>query len=372
MTLALHGKSRRHQAILAFAAILTVFAAFAAAMATRAITPVSADEPSEINFAILVCADLVDTTGLNQPAAFAYEVGGEPLPFTWDGNGGTTTCQPVYLTLADIRDRVTVRQVTPSSWKNQPGFPKRRAIYCQDNTGLSAPGDSIEVGFYRADDEIVCYETGIISLQSFAETDIKPFPGTGLACHVIFNNVRMYVETEPETPTTTPTEEPTVEVTTTPPAEIETPTAPSTATATATPTATTTLTATPTAPLTPIVTVTPTAVDDSPATPVPGGGEPNPQEPAPETPTIDASDVEVETPTAPDDGEVAGERTTIAGATPLAPHSGDAFAPSEGTTARWAVAACFLFAASMGFTLIGLLRRQHGTTPVEHEPEGEQ
>lgn len=309
---------------------------------------------TEVNFSILVCGDFTDDTGLNQSAVFRYQVNGQLLPDGWDADGGTQPCQPAYVTLADITETITVRQITPASWANQPGFPQRRAVFYQDNPQLSAPGDSIEVGFYRADDRIGCYEAGILSVQPLARTDIEPFPGTGLACHVIFNNVRMYVE--PEQPTETPTEAPTIPV--------EDPTAPveETETPTPSPTNTATATATSTATPSPIVTEPPSPDDgedgDTTPDPDPEGGEPNPQQPEPSDPG-DETDGESDE---PEDGEVAGERTAIANPTPVAPNSGNGAVPSEGTAARWAVAGCFLFAASMAFAALGLLAQRRDST----------
>jgi hypothetical protein len=307
-------------------------------------TLVTPENVCKIPVSLVLCTDLRDDTNANIPAPFTILVNGSPLAVKHDGNGGGTHCQPVFLELNSIQQTVDVQFLTPATWQHAPGYPQRRVIFNVDNTQLSRPGDSVEVRFYEAGGYRACYEGGIETLNPLTEVEIPPIgPNGGLNCHVVFNSVR--VEST-ETPTPTPTMP-----TPTPEDPAETPEPPTT---NDDPTATPTPPASEESP-TPGTTQTPEAETTASPTPQPssGGGTtgnpPSSGGSSGEQGGTDGAPAAEET--------VAGERTPASGSTPIAPSTGETPELAGTHASVWAVIACLLLAASIGFTTLALWQR---------------
>ncbi len=373
MTLALHGKTRTRQASLVLGAIFALLAALTAGIAAREASTASAFEdlyqvqtfsvedyaepegvlragelaPIEnaqpVDVALIICMDHVDATNVDLPAPFTYRVNGEPLGLVFDSNGGHEGCFPIFHTLDDLTQPLLVEQIIPMSWENAPGYPLRRVIHYQDNPQANRPGSSTLVQFAtgKGGDELICYEPGI---EGFAPQAL--LPGTGLACHVVFENVRAEPVTTP-TPTATATQ----------PQAPTQPTQPATSTPTPSPSPT---------PVggnsvTPMNTASATATGTSTVEPGAGGraDQPNTGEATAtsEVPSTGGGGDGSASTVQPEE-TVAGERTPAVGSTPVAPDTGEGGEIAGRHPAVWAVAACFLFALSMSFTLIGMWRRE--------------
>lgn len=293
----------------------------------------SETDPEPIEVSLTICQENTDTTDVDLPAVFTYKVKGQPAGGIVDSNGGQHSCFSRYLTLPNLIDPILVEQVTPATWQNAPGYPQRRVIHYQDNPQANRPGDSVLVQYAPGKGGgIVCYEPGIVGLLPAGAVG-----GTGLACHVVFENVRMEPDETPTptptqpTPTATPTEDPSQAPTQ--PVEQASPTV--SPTGTSDDPAATATTADP-------GTAVPTAAGDPTATataPTSGQGGGDSVPPAPEE-------------------TVAGERTAPAGITPIAPSTGDTGEFAGQPASIWAVLACFLFAASMAFTVAALWKQK--------------